>query len=220
MNRYSFSFPPGRSVTTLSGMLLNAINALGTTSVTCTDKQEGKQAGGQAGHHTDIQGEKQTIRQASRQRRAGTQTAVGVKQPYRTVRLYTRPYHTVPSRPVPYHTIPYNTIRALASSMRSVFQQSPEWRLSVRRCMIKLPGAKCESAKAQPKYTENKGSNKENGSQSIRSGTSVGTCWVPGLLYQVSGTRCMHRLSISVSIGWHDVLDAIGSPPNHKITSA
>lgn len=34
MNWYSLSFPPGRSVTTRSGMLLKAMRSRGTTSVT------------------------------------------------------------------------------------------------------------------------------------------------------------------------------------------
>ena len=42
MNWYSLSFPPGRSVTTRSGMLLNAMRSLGTTRVTFADKNKKK----------------------------------------------------------------------------------------------------------------------------------------------------------------------------------
>lgn len=52
MKLYSFSLPPGRSFTTLSGMLLNAMRSLGTTRVTCASQETdgmGSTGGGGAG---------------------------------------------------------------------------------------------------------------------------------------------------------------------------
>lgn len=49
MNWYSLSFPPGRSVTTRSGMLLNAMRSLGTTRVTFRRRKEKKAEEGRSG---------------------------------------------------------------------------------------------------------------------------------------------------------------------------